>query len=131
MLWIKINVPKHPPIHGSYMSHFKLNIFFHKWKMSQISVGVNVPTFKVHLAILHALRSTARIFYLKYQLYIRLYKLFSLNICASLPNKKNLASDFTYPISVTPSFVFFTFGFWDLDAISVSGSSLFFTTLLC
>ena len=88
MLWI--NFPKHPPIHGSYMSHFKLNIFFHKWKMSQIGlirVSVNVPTSKVHFVILHAL-STARIFYLKNQFYIRLYKLFSLNICASFQKKK-------------------------------------------
>ena len=106
MLWIKINVPKHPPIHGSYMSHFKLNIFFHKWKMSQISVGVNVPTFKVHLAILHALRSTARIFYLKNQLYIRLYKLFSLNICASLPNKKKSSLRFHLPHISNTQFCF-------------------------
>ena len=90
MLWI--NFPKHPPIHGSYMSHFKLNIFFHKWKMSQIGlirVSVNVPTSKVHFVILHAL-STARIFYLKNQFYIRLYKLFSLNICASFQKKKKI-----------------------------------------
>lgn len=111
-------------------------ISFLKWKMSQIRVSVNVPTSKVYFAILHALRSTARIFYLKNQFYIRLYKLFSLNICASLSKKKLYicASDFTYPVSVRPSFVFFTFGFWDLDTISVSGSSLcrwvYYLTLL-
>lgn len=67
---------------------------------TQISVSVNVPTSKVYFAILHALRSTARIFYLKNQFYIRLYKLFSLNICASLSKKKNYIS--VPQISPTP-----------------------------
>lgn len=128
-----VNVPKHPPIHGRgtiYMSHFKLNIYLlpQMENESDQCQRVNVPTSKVYFAILHALRSTARIFYLKNQFYIRLDKLFCLNICASLSKKKKklyiCASDFTYPISVRPSFVFFTFGFWDLDTISFSGSSL-------